>query len=82
MPLGNNELGWDEELLLSVHTFHFSYRVIEQRSRESGRSSVISFKVYASFELGSMLGIGELLLQVEITVRELLKRYQRDQCER
>ena len=29
-----------------------------------------------------MLGIGELLLQVEITVRELLKRYQRDQCER
>lgn len=61
--------------------FMFSYRVTEQRSRESGRSSVISFKVYASFELGSMLGIGELLLQVEITVEELLKRYQRDQCE-
>lgn len=28
--------------------FMFSYRVTEQRSRESGRSSVISFKVYAS----------------------------------
>jgi hypothetical protein len=47
---------------------------IEKDHRSSELVSKIQVSVYASFELGPMLGHGELIRTLEISVGELLDR--------
>jgi hypothetical protein len=47
---------------------------IDQGSRPSEPSCKVRFSVYASFELGPMLGRGDLLRTFETCVAELLNR--------
>jgi hypothetical protein len=67
---------WNEPILLYV-VLHLIFPAgIKKDSRPCETSSKVQVSVYASFELGPMLGHGEVLRTFEISVRELLDRSQ------
>jgi hypothetical protein len=63
---------WTEPILLYVVPNLIFPARIEKDSRSCDPSSKVQVSVYASFELGPMLGHGEVLRTFEISVRELL----------
>jgi hypothetical protein len=63
---------WNEPILLYVVLNLIFPTSIEKDSRPCDTSSKVRISVYASFELGTMLGHGEVLRTFEISVRELL----------
>jgi hypothetical protein len=54
---------------------------IDKCSRSSEPFCTVRFSVYASFELGSMLGRGDLLRTFETCVAELLDRSENSRCQ-
>ncbi|KAG1859774.1 hypothetical protein F4604DRAFT_1930502 [Suillus subluteus] len=65
---------WTKPILLYVVPNLIFPARIEKDSRLCDPSSKIQVSVYASFELGPMLGHGEVLRTFEISIRELLDR--------
>ncbi|KAG2081949.1 hypothetical protein BD769DRAFT_1683513 [Suillus cothurnatus] len=63
---------WTEPILLYIVPNLIFPARIEKDSRSCDPSSKVQVSVYASFELGPMLGHGEVLRTFEISVRELL----------